>query len=56
MDQKLCSQWYIDQWNGILEGSGQQVAAKLARLAGADAQALFQNTPFGFLVREEMRA
>ncbi len=55
-DQELCSQWYIDRWNGILTGAGREVARKLLALEKQDAKALFQNTPFGFLVRTILRA
>ena len=54
-DNKICSQWYVDQWTGILAGSGRQIALKILKLEESAAKALFQNTPFGFLVREQMR-
>lgn len=55
-DQQICSQWYVDRWSGILAGSGRQVAQKILALDVQDARALFQNTPFGFLVRTFLRA
>jgi len=55
-DQQICSQWYVDRWNDILAGAGREVAQKILALDKADAQALFQNTPFGFLVRAFLRA
>ncbi len=55
-DQKICSQWYVDQWTGILAGSGREIASRMLKLKKDDAKALFQNTPFGFLVREFLRA
>ena len=55
-DQRICSQWYVDQWSKILEGSGAQIASKLLKLDKGDAKALYQNTPFGFLVKEQLSA
>lgn len=55
-EAKLCSRWYVDSWTALLDGTGPQVAAKMLALGGEDARALFQNTPFGFLVREHLRA
>ena len=55
-DQQICSQWYVDRWTGILAGTGAQVAQKILGLEKRDAKALFQNTPFGFLVRTFLRA
>ncbi len=55
-DQQICSQWYVDRWSGILAGTGAQVAQKILALEKQDAKALFQNTPFGFLVRAFLRA
>ncbi len=55
-EHQLCSQWYVAQWTGILDGAPRDVAARLIRLAPGDAKALFQNTPFGFLVRNLMHA
>jgi len=55
-DQQICSRWYIDRWTGILAGTGVQVAQKILALEKQDAKALFQNTPFGFLVRAFLRA
>ena len=55
-DQQICSQWYVDQWTHILSGSGRQIASKMIALGKADAEALFQNTPFGFIVRADLRA
>ena len=52
----ICSRWYVDRWRAILDGTGRQAAAKLLALEKDDARALFQNTPFGFLVREYLRA
>ncbi len=54
-DNHICSQWYVDQWGAILAGSGRDIALKMLRLEKSDAKALFQNTPFGFLVRGHMR-
>jgi len=55
-EQQICSQWYVDRWSGILAGTGVQVAQKILALEKQDAKALFQNTPFGFLVRTILRA
>ena len=55
-DQQICSQWYIDRWSGILAGEGRQIAQKIIALDKTDAKALFQNTPFGVLVRSFLRA
>ena len=54
--QELCSQWYVDRWSDILAGTGREVAQKILALERQDAKALFQNTPFGFLVRAFLRA
>ena len=54
-DQQICSWWYIHQWTGILAGSPREIASKMLELKKNDAKALFQNTPFGFLVREFLR-
>lgn len=55
-DQHICSPWFIDRWNGILAGSGRQIASTMLSLGKDDARALFQNTPLGFLVRQQLRA
>ncbi len=55
-EERICSRWYIDRWSRILSGSGSEIAAKLLALGKDDAKALFQNTPFGFLVRAILRA
>lgn len=55
-EQQLCSQWYVDRWAAILAGTGAQVARQILGLEKDDAKALFQNTPFGFLVRTILRA
>ena len=55
-DQQICSRWYIDRWSGILAGEGRQIAQKILALDKTDAKALFQNTPFGVLVRSFLRA
>ncbi len=55
-DQQICSQWYVDRWNDILAGAGREVAQRILSLDKADARALFQNTPFGLLVRAFLRA
>jgi len=55
-EHSLCSRWYIDRWRAILHGTGRQVAANLLAMGKEDARALFQNTPFGFLVRDFLRA
>ena len=55
-EHRICSKWYVDRWSRILEGPGPRVASKMLGLDGAEARALFQNTPFGFLVREQLRA
>jgi hypothetical protein len=55
-EQQLCSRWYVERWSAILEGAGPQVARNILALDKADAKALFQNTPFGFLVRAILRA
>jgi transcriptional regulator with XRE-family HTH domain len=54
-DQQICSQWYVDRWSGILAGTGAQIARKILALDKQDAKALFQNTPFGFLVLTILR-
>ena len=55
-DQQICSQWYVDRWSAILAGSRRQIASRIVELEKEDARALFQNTPFGFLVRDFLRA
>ena len=55
-EQRICSKWYVERWRRLLRGAGRGVAARLLALDPADARALFQNTPFGFLVRAELRA
>jgi len=55
-EQRICSKWYVDRWSEILDGENPQIASKLLGLDKADARALFQNTPFGFLVRQLLRA
>jgi transcriptional regulator with XRE-family HTH domain len=55
-EQQICSRWYVDRWSEILAGEGPAIASRMLGLNAADAKALFQNTPFGFLVREELRA
>ncbi len=54
-EARICSQWYVDQWTSLLTGSGPQIASNILALGGDDARALFQNTPFGFLVRDYLR-
>ena len=54
-DQKICSQWYVDRWTALLAGTAREIASGILRLEKDDAKALFQNTPFGFLVREYLR-
>ena len=55
-DQQICSRWYVDRWGAILAGSGREIAARIVALEKDEARALFQNTPFGFLVRDFLRA
>ena len=55
-DQQICSQWYVDRWSAILAGSRREIAARIIALEKEEARALFQNTPFGFLVRDFLRA
>lgn len=55
-DQQICSRWYVDRWSRLLSGSDREIAARMIALRRAEARALHQNTPFGFLVREAMRA
>lgn len=55
-EQQICSQWYVDRWSVILAGPRREIAARMLALETQDARALFQNTPFGFLVRDFMRA
>jgi HTH-type transcriptional regulator/antitoxin HipB len=54
--QRICSKWYVQRWTAILRGPARSIAARLLALEPADARALFQNTPFGFLVRAELEA
>jgi transcriptional regulator with XRE-family HTH domain len=55
-DGQICSPWYIDRWDSILAGTGRQIASRMVALGKDDAKALFQNTPFGFLARQFLRA
>jgi HTH-type transcriptional regulator/antitoxin HipB len=55
-DEQICSPWYIDRWSRILAGTGRQIASRMVALGKDDAKALFQNTPFGFLARQFLRA
>lgn len=55
-DQKICSQWYVDRWTALLAGPAREIASRILQLEKEEAKALFQNTPFGFLVREYLRA
>lgn len=55
-EQQICSQWYADQWGAILAGPRREIAGRMLALEAEDARALFQNTPFGFLVRDFLRA
>lgn len=55
-EQRICSKWYVQRWRAILRGSGRSIASRLLALEPSDARALFQNTPFGFLVRAELAA
>lgn len=55
-DRQICSQWYVDRWTALLAGSVREIASRILQLENEDAKALFQNTPFGFLVREYLRA
>jgi len=54
--QQICGSWYVRRWTAILRGSARRIAARLLALEPAESRALFQNTPFGFLVRGETRA
>jgi HTH-type transcriptional regulator / antitoxin HipB len=55
-EHRICSKWYVERWSEILDGPDPRIASRLLSLDKADAKALFQNTPFGFLVREQLRA
>lgn len=55
-EHRICSGWYVARWGRILEGTRREIAARLLALEKEDAGALFQNTPFGFLVRDYLRA
>ena len=55
-EHRICSKWYVERWSEILDGPDPRIASKLLALDKADAKALFQNTPFGFLVRQQLRA
>lgn len=50
-----CSQWYAKRWSQILSGSPAAVAAQLRMLESEERMALVQNTPFGFLLAEQVR-
>lgn len=55
-EHRICSKWYVHRWTAILRGSPRSIATRLLELEGPEARALFQNTPFGLLVRAELRA
>ena len=55
-EHEICSHWYVEQWNEILAGSPAGIAARILALSREDARALFQNTPFGLLVRDFLRS
>jgi transcriptional regulator with XRE-family HTH domain len=55
-EHRICSDWYVARWNEILAGSPAGIAARIVALGKEDARALFQNTPFGFLVRDFLRS
>jgi hypothetical protein len=50
-----CSSWYANRWSEILSGPPAAVASRMRALAGDERRALFQNTPFGFLLSERVR-
>lgn len=49
----VCGPFYIDSWKRILTGSAQEVGRAIASIDAEWADALFQNTPFGPLLRKQ---
>ncbi len=52
---RTCSPWYASRWTEILAGPPIAVAGKLRDLEADERRALFQNTPFGFLLTDRVR-
>ena len=52
---RICSPRYSSRWAKILAGSPGTVASRLRALEKSERSALFQNTPFGFLLRDRVR-
>ncbi|MEW6690978.1 MAG: hypothetical protein AB1452_18030 [Pseudomonadota bacterium] len=50
-----CSDWYVHRWTEILSGPPTAVAQRLRALEAGERMALVQNTPFGFLLAEQVR-
>ena len=53
--QGTCSPWYARRWSEILAGKPAEAAARLLALEEGEQKALYQNTPFGFLVGARAR-
>lgn len=50
-----CSAWYVKRWSETLSGSPSEVAGRMHGLEAGERRALYQNTPFGFLLSEQVR-
>ncbi|MGH7186164.1 MAG: hypothetical protein ACREIB_07815, partial [Pseudomonadota bacterium] len=51
-----CSPRYVKRWSKILAGSPVEVADRLLEIEVEERNALFQNTPFGFLLTDRVRS
>jgi hypothetical protein len=51
-----CSSWYVKRWSEILFGPPSEVAMRMRGIEAGERRALYQNTPFGFLLSERVRS
>lgn len=52
---QTCSLWYVRKWSQILLGAPGAVAERMRAIAPEERMALVQNTPFGFLLADQVR-
>ena len=52
---EICSHRYVEYWRAILAGSALEVARRMRGIEASERAALYQNTPFGFLLSERVR-
>lgn len=55
MRDRTCSPWYVQKWSQMLLGTPAAVAEKMRAVDPEERMALFQNTPFGFLLADRVR-